>query len=91
MIDIPPEVIDDLKLTVENAYRVEFEAVVSEAEQVEFTIPGDKIHMYKIFWIQRIYRSTISFSINREPCSVPYEYSIVLPKLDSITTMSCTA
>ena len=70
VVDIPPDVADELKLAVESAYLSEYKAAVSAAEGVKFTIPGDKIHMYKIFWIQRTYHSTISFSIDRKPCTI---------------------
>ena len=90
-IEIPPERLDELTIQVTNAYQVNYDEAQREAEQVAFTIPAEKIYMYKIHWIRQTYRSTISFSIDRQPCTVDYEYSLEIPELDSITTMSCTA
>lgn len=90
-IDIPVEMLDELKLQVESMYQAEFDEALGSAEQVIFTIPAHKIHMYKIHWIQQHYQSTISFSIDRKPCTASYEYTLEVPELDSLTTMSCTA
>lgn len=90
-IDIPSDLIDELILQVESVYQGEFEEALANAEQVEFTIPGDKIHMYKIRWIQQIYSATISASINGQPSTASYVYTLETPDLDSLTTMSCTA
>ena len=90
-IDISPEILDELRLQVESAYQPLFEEAVTSAEKVEFTIPGHMIHMYKIHWIRRIYRSTISFSINDQSCAASYVYTLESPDLDSHTVMACTA
>jgi hypothetical protein len=90
-IDIPPDILDELRLQVETMYQPEYEEAADSAEKVEFTIPGHEIYMYKIQWIQQIYGSTISFSINRQLCTASYVYTLETPDLDSLTTMSCTA
>ncbi|HLA98747.1 MAG TPA: hypothetical protein VJL34_09850 [Anaerolineales bacterium] len=91
VIDIPNEVYNELRLQIESAHRTVFEKAVASAEKVDFTIPGHKIHMYKIHWIQQIYRSTISFAINDQACTASYVYTLEIPKLDSYTVMACTA
>ncbi len=90
-IDIPNKVHDELKLQVKNEYQPIFEEAVANAKKVELTIPGHKIYMYKIYWNHRIYRSTISFTINNQACTAPYVYTLETPILDSYTVMACTA
>jgi hypothetical protein len=90
-IDIPSYKLEELKSQVAVMYQAKFEQAVTDAEQVTFTIPANKIHMYKIHRIQQNYRSTISFSIDRQPCTTSYEYTLETSELDSLTTMSCTA
>lgn len=90
-LDIPPDMRDELRLQVEAVYQTEFDEAAASAEMVEFTIPGHKIHMYKIMWIQQNYSSMISFSIDNQPCMASYIYTVETPDLDSLTTMACTA
>lgn len=90
-IDIPAKILDDLRSQVEREFQPIFEEAVANAEGVEFTIPGHKIHMYQIHWIQQTYRATISFSMDDQTCSASYVYTLETPVLDSFTVMACTA
>lgn len=90
-VDLPLEIQDELRSQVERIYKPEYEEVVSGAEMVEFTIPGHMIHMYKIHWIQREYRSTISFQMDEQKCTTSYVYTLEFPDLEGKTVMACTA
>ena len=90
-IDVPTITLEELRLQVESVYQPVFEEAVANAEKVKFTIPGHMIHMYKVHWIQQIYQSTVSFSINGQTCTASYVYKLEIPDLDSTTVMACTA
>ena len=90
-LEIPPETLDEIKAQVETLYQPVFEDAHARTAAVEFTIPGFKIHMYKIHWVQQQYRSKVSLTIDGQSCSASYIYSLEIPELDSLTTMSCTA
>ena len=90
-IDIPNEILDELKLQVQSEFQPIFEEAVANAENVELVVPGLKIHMYRIRWIQRIYQSMISFSINDQACTASYVYTLDTPELIDYTVSACTA
>jgi hypothetical protein len=89
--DIPLELLDEIKVQIKTFYQPVLEEALTQTEAVVFTIPGNKIHMYKIQWIQQQYRSEVSLTINGQSCSTSYVYTLDIPKLDSLTTMACTA
>lgn len=89
-IDIPDEIYDELKLQVQSEFQPVFEEAVSTTENVELVIPGLKIHMYRLHWIERVYQSTISFSMNDQACNASYVYTLDIPHLDGYTLTACT-
>lgn len=90
-IDISDEIHNELKWQVQNKFQPIFEEAVANAENVELIIPGLTIHVYRIQWIQRVYRSTISFSINEQACTASYVYTLDTPDLLDYTMSVCTA
>lgn len=91
MLEIPPETLDEIKAQIETLYQPVLEETVTRTAAVEFTIPGDKIHMYKIHWIQQYFRADVTLSIKGQSCTASYVYKLEIPILDSYTVMSCTA
>jgi len=90
-IDLPADEKTKLISQIESAYQQEYERALEHAGQVEFTIPGHKIHMYAIKWTQRIFRSTVFISMEGQACTASYTYALEIPELDSYTVMACTA
>lgn len=88
---IPSEMLDEIKVQIEALYQQVLEEAVTRTEAEVFNIPGHKIHMYKIYWVQQHYRSEVSLTIDGQSCKTSYEYVLEIPELDSFTVMSCTA
>jgi hypothetical protein len=91
VVDIPSDMLEDIKLQVGTLYQPILEEAESSVGNIELTIPRNKIHMYQIKWVQQNYNSTVSFSINGWPCTANYLYTLEIPELDSFIEMSCTA
>lgn len=91
VVDIPSDMLEDLKFSVETMYKPILEEAESSLENIELTVPKNKIHMYQIKWIEQNYHSKVSFSINGRPCTADYFYTLEIPELGSFTEMSCTA
>jgi hypothetical protein len=89
-IDIPDEIYEELKSQVQSKFQPLFEEAVANTENVELVIPGLKIHMYRLHWVQRIYQSTISFPMNDQSCTTSYVYTLDIPHLDGYTLTACT-
>jgi len=90
-IDIPDEIYDELISQVQSEFQPIFQEAGANAENVELVIPGLKIHMYRLHWIERVYQSTISFSINDQSCTASYVYTLDTPNLVDYTMSVCTA
>ena len=60
-------------------------------KQVELTVPAHMIHMYDIRWKERIFSSTVSFSMEDQIWTADYIYALEDPDLASHTIMACTA
>jgi len=89
-IDIPDEIYDELISQVQSEFQPIFQEAGANAENVELVIPGLKIHMYRLHWIERVYQSTISFSINDQSCTASYVYTLDIPHLDGYIMTVCT-
>jgi hypothetical protein len=89
-IDVPDEIYAELKSQVESEFQPIFEEAIANAKNVELVIPGLKIHMYRLHWIERVYQSTISFSMNDQSCTASYVYTLDIPHIDGYTTTACT-
>jgi Na+-transporting NADH:ubiquinone oxidoreductase subunit NqrF len=90
-IVIPAETQAAVIAQIESVYQPEYEQAVARVEQVQLVVPGHKIHMYDIHWNREVYSSTVSFSIENEPCTAAYTYELDIPELGEHFEMSCTA
>lgn len=88
---IPAETQAALKAQIESVYQPEYEQAVARVEQVQLVVPAHKIHMYDIHWNREVYSSTVSFSMEDEPCTAAYTYELDIPELVEFFEMSCTA
>lgn len=90
-IVIPDHLVDYVRAQIEEEYAPVFEETTSNTAAEKFQIPGHMIHMYKIKWLQKTYKSTASFSIDHQSCIAFYTYTLDYPILNNSTSMACTA
>ncbi|MGD2156564.1 MAG: hypothetical protein PVG32_06785 [Anaerolineales bacterium] len=90
-VEVPEEMRAELKTEIERVYQDEFEQAQSGLQQYELFVTANKIHMYKIRWVQREYRSNISFTMDNKPCEASYTYRLDVPEVEGYTEMACTA
>jgi hypothetical protein len=89
--EISPEVKAKLAAEVERAYTQVYERAKTGVEQTELTVPVARIHTYRIEWKEQVFSSSVSFSMNGEPYTVPYTYTLCIPDEVGFLEMGCTA
>jgi hypothetical protein len=89
--EISPDVKARLVAEIEAAYTQVYEGAKTGVEQTELTVPVARIHTYRIEWKEQVFSSSVSFSMNGEPYTAPYTYTLCIPDEVGFLEMGCTA
>jgi hypothetical protein len=88
---LSPEMRTNIEKQVKDTYQAAYDEAQASVEQKEVVVPIGRIHKYTIFWKQQVFKSSASFSLENISYTVPYTYTLEIPRITISEQIACTA
>lgn len=79
-----------LMIEIEKAYQDKLAALQAEVEQQEMIAGAYSRFNYTIIWEEWQFASTASFTLNGQSYTIPYTYTLLVPRLGSAKSVPCS-
>ncbi|HNR96923.1 MAG TPA: hypothetical protein PKH89_08135 [Anaerolineae bacterium] len=89
-VPIPAAIKDELAEAVRQAYSSELDAAVSKVSETTLYINAHDRYNLVIIWEERVYASTVTFSMDGIAYTAEYKYLLEVPRPGSIKPGICT-
>jgi hypothetical protein len=90
-LQLSPEMKTNIEKQVKDTYQGAYDEAQASVEQKEVVVPIGRIHKYTIFWKQQVFKSNASLEMDDVSYSVPYTYTLDIPRITISEQMACTA
>jgi hypothetical protein len=90
VVQLPEEIKAQLAAEVQSAYQQAYEAAKAKRDSIELVAGPNTDYIYIILWVENTYSSTVAFQMDSITYTVPYTYTLRVPKQAGFRELGCS-